>query len=123
MRNGLIINSYGAQEWWLNDKRHRIDGPAIIHTDGYRAWWINDKRHRIDGPAIIWADGRQAWCINGEYHREDGPAVIYGYQIWYLNGNEISDAEIKEWQEKYNIPQDYKKWNKEHKMLFKLRFS
>jgi hypothetical protein len=30
--------------WYLNDKLHREDGPAIEYADGYKAWWLNGKR-------------------------------------------------------------------------------
>jgi hypothetical protein len=81
--------------WYLNDKRHREDGPAVIYADGGQAWWLNDKLHRTDGPAVILADGTQEWYQNGKPHREDGPAVIYadGTQEWYLNGKELTESE------------------------------
>ena len=37
------INADGTQEWYLNGKRHRKDGPARILTNGYRRWLINGK--------------------------------------------------------------------------------
>jgi len=125
MKNGLITDFVGNQYWYLNDKLHREDEPAIIHSDGYQAWCINGEYHREDGPAIIRTDGYQAWYLNGKRHRENGPAIIHsnGTQAFHLNGNEISDAEIKEWQEQYNIPTNHENWNQKHKILFKLRFS
>ena len=53
------------RDWWLNDKRHREDGPAIEWMLGDKDWWLNDKRHREDGPAIEGADGYKAWYLNG----------------------------------------------------------
>ncbi len=37
-----------------------------IITDiiGDKSWYINDKLHRTDGPAVEWADGDKYWCIN-----------------------------------------------------------
>jgi hypothetical protein len=29
MKNGLIIDEYGDKYHYLNDKRHREDGPAV----------------------------------------------------------------------------------------------
>jgi hypothetical protein len=82
--------------WWLNNKRHREDGPAFIGADGTQAWWLNDKRHRTDGPAIIRPNGVLSWCLNNKLHREDGPAVIgNGYQAWYLNDKEYTEQEWK----------------------------
>lgn len=37
-----------------------------VHTDGYKSWWLNDKRHREDGPALTHSDGRVFWYLNGE---------------------------------------------------------
>ena len=48
-------------EWYLNDKRHREDGPAIEWVNGSKQWYLNDKRHRVDGPAYEWADGSKSW--------------------------------------------------------------
>jgi len=94
-----IIN--GIQYWYLNDKKHREDGPAVIWADGSQIWYKNGKRHREDGPAIIWADGSQEWWINGNRHREDGPVVIRadGKQEWWINGEKeksnVSDLPVK----------------------------
>ena len=56
-------------------------------------WYLNNKLHREDGPAVI--DGeRQVWYLNGKRHREDGPAYIDGdIQAWYLNGELVLKAE------------------------------
>jgi len=100
MRNGLVVDSDGTETWWLNGELHREDGPAIIYANGIKKWYLNGKLHRVDGPAFI--------CPDGSHY-------------WYVNGNEIS-KEIKEWQKQYNIPVYFKKWNEQHKMLFKLQF-
>jgi len=88
-----VIKTYadGTKEWFLNDRLHREDGPAVIRTDGSRYWYLNDKQHREDGPAIVRADGSQLWYLNGRLHREDGPAYIGadGSQRWYLNGERV----------------------------------
>ena len=72
MKNGLIISNNGTKFWYQNDKRHRIDGPAIEGADGSKSWWLNDKLHRIDGPAYEGADGTKEWWLNGiEYSKLD----------------------------------------------------
>jgi len=109
----MRISDDGAQEWYLNDKLHHTDGPAVIEGD-YQEWWLNGKLHRNDGPAIIDCD-YQAWCLNGKLHRTDGPAVIDGdRQEWRLNGIKY---QIKEWLEKLKATQEEKtllrlKWAK-----------
>ena len=37
----------------------------IVVADGPQLWFIKDKLHRENGPAIIWSDGVQEWYING----------------------------------------------------------
>jgi hypothetical protein len=56
----------GDKVWFLNDKRHREDGPAVECANGTKAWWLNGKRHREDGPAAEWANGDKAWLLNGK---------------------------------------------------------
>jgi hypothetical protein len=57
----------GRQEWLLNGKYHREDGPAIIFPDGHQHWCLNDKLHREDGPAVIWPDGSEYWYANNKH--------------------------------------------------------
>ena len=42
----------------------------IINSDNDIAWWVNGKRHRLDGPAIEWANGGKSWWINGNFYSE-----------------------------------------------------
>jgi len=60
----------GTKEWWLNDKLHREDGPAIERADGYKAWYLNGKYHREDGPAIKRANGSKSWWLNNVKYSE-----------------------------------------------------
>jgi hypothetical protein len=87
MKNGLIIDKFGDKSWYLNDKLHRVDGPAIECADGAKYWYLNGKYHRVDGPAIEYADGDKYWYLNDKLHRVDGPAIEYtnGTKYWYLN--------------------------------------
>jgi len=42
------------EEWFLNDLRHRLDGPAVIHSDGHKEWWVNGEKVRVElSPAEI----------------------------------------------------------------------
>ena len=91
------VSPNGDKSWYLNDKRHREDGPAIEWANGYKYWYLNDKRHREDGPAIEYSNGDKSWYLNGSLHREDGPAIEWtsGYKSWYLNGKQLTEAEHK----------------------------
>lgn len=67
-----------------------------VYDNGNKEWFLNDKCHREDGPAIEYADGSKWWYLNGERHREDGPAIecADGTKEWYLNDKELSEAEF-----------------------------
>ena len=66
----------------------RVDGDS-------QSWYLNGKRHREDGPAIIDGGRQEWWYINGKLHREDGPAIIdVDKQEWYLNGEKVTEKEV-----------------------------
>ena len=65
MKNGYYKDEYGQQEWWVNGKLHREDGPAYISVYDTQVWYLNGKFHREDGPAVIREDGTQVWWVNG----------------------------------------------------------
>ena len=92
----IVSDDDGSKEWYLNDKLHREDGPAIEGADGDKIWYLNNKLHREDGPAIEGYDGYKAWYLNGKRHREDGPAAEWpdGSKEWYLNGTMLTEAEF-----------------------------
>ena len=37
-----------------------------VYEDGSKSWYLNNKIHREDGPAIEWPDGTKFWCLNGK---------------------------------------------------------
>ena len=61
----FCINGYGTRRWWLNDKFHREDGPAIEYTNGRKWWYFNGKPHRENGPAVEYANGTKYWYLGG----------------------------------------------------------
>jgi hypothetical protein len=63
--NQRFINQEDLQEWYINDKLHRIDGPSSISPLGDRYWSRRGVLHRVDGPAVINANGDERWYING----------------------------------------------------------
>ena len=86
------VNDYGTKEWYLNNKLHREDGPAIEYSNGGKSWYLNGERHREDGPAVEWINGYKEWYLNGKLHREDGPAIEGkdNYESWFLNGEYLT---------------------------------
>ncbi len=88
----MKIDANGIKRWYLGNKLHREDGPALERLDGSKCWYLKDKRHREDGPAIEDANGSKWWYLNDKLHREDGPAFEYpdGTKYWFLNGKKFS---------------------------------
>ena len=62
---GQIVDD-GFMKKWYNAKgqHHRLDGPASITELGFQTWWINDKKHREDGPARI-QNNVEHWYLFG----------------------------------------------------------
>jgi antitoxin component YwqK of YwqJK toxin-antitoxin module len=55
-------------------------------------WHLDGKLHRVDGPALIeWLENgdklSETWYLNGKIYRLDGPACT----DWYKNGNKKSE--------------------------------
>jgi len=92
----VTVDNDGTIEWYLKNKLHREDGPAIEFGDGTKGWYLNGQCHREDGPAIEYASGTKSWYLNGKLHREDGPAIEFGdgTKYWYLNGKRLTEAEF-----------------------------
>jgi hypothetical protein len=86
--------------YYLNDKLHRIDGPAIENICGDKWWYQNNLLHRIDGPAVDHSDGHKAWFKNGRLHRLDGPAVefIDGEKHWSYEGELVNCTSQEEFE-------------------------
>lgn len=51
---------FGGARW--------IDYLKIIENYGNQIWYKNDKVHRDDGPAIICHDGCLEWCMDGKIY-------------------------------------------------------
>ena len=102
----VTIDDYGTKRWFLNDKLHREDGPAIEWSEGSKYWYLNGKFHRTDGPAIERKNGTKEWYLNGKLHRTDGPALEYanGEKYWFLNDKEYTEAEWSKQTQKVKAP-------------------
>lgn len=63
----ITFEDNGAtKKYWLKNKLHREDGPAIECKDGSKFWFQNGERHRTDGPAVIEPNGNMEWWENGK---------------------------------------------------------
>jgi hypothetical protein len=66
----VTVDDYGTKRWYLDDKYHRVDGPALEYTDGSKEWYLNGKLHRTDGPAVDWVNGEKSWWLNNKEYTE-----------------------------------------------------
>ena len=76
---GIIEYTSGDKHWYLNGKRHRVDGPAIEFANGNKYWFLNNELHRVDGPAVDYADGYKEYWINGKNVTKEAQEVLYGF--------------------------------------------
>ena len=60
----LEIDFNSSKRWYLNDKLHREDGPAVERVNGDKCWYLNGKLHREDGPACEFANGTKYWFLH-----------------------------------------------------------
>ncbi len=90
MKNGLFIRYNGNKEWYFNNKRHRIDGPAIESSNGgVKAWWYDNKRHRVNGPAVEWGNSK-AWYFDSiKMEEKEYNAIMYYYNLYQVIIKEI----------------------------------
>ena len=61
----------GTKKWFLNGKRHRLDGPTSEFPSGEKQWWLNGERHRTDGPAIEAYDGTKHYWIHDKFIKDE----------------------------------------------------
>jgi hypothetical protein len=92
----VTVDSDGTIRWYLKNKCHREDGPAIECANGDKLWYLNGQCHREDGHAVERANGDKEWYLNGKLHREDGPAIecANGDKYWYLNDKSLTEAQF-----------------------------
>jgi len=82
-----------------------IEYVVKVLENGNKEWYLDDKLHREDGPAIEIVNGDKYWFLNGKFHREDGPAIEYasGNKFWYLNGKELTEEKFLQRTKKHTI--------------------
>jgi len=94
----VTVDAAKTKRWYLNDKLHREDGPAVEYADGTKHWYLNDNLHREDGPASVWADGTKYWYVNGEQltalRRENAElreALNLAFSIQQMSDRQLAD--------------------------------
>ena len=92
----IALKNHGA-------KLDRVDGPAYVTIGlSFRAeeWFRDDKRHRVDGPASVVFNGdgskTEEWYSDGQLDRIDGPARVkverdgtVTREEWYRYGEQV----------------------------------
>jgi hypothetical protein len=76
-----FIDEFGTKRWLVDDKLHRLDGPAVEWSDGLKSWWVDGKRHRLDGPAIEWTDGIKEWWVNHKQYQTQQEHALAAF-LW-----------------------------------------
>ncbi len=73
-----------------------IEYTVKVYNNGAKCWFLNDKLHREDGPAVEYADGNKSWYIKGLLHREDGPACedVNGNKSWFIHDEELTEEQF-----------------------------
>ena len=51
----------GTKRWWLNNKLHREDGPAVEHFDGVKYWHLNGNNIHPEVLVDLWLE-REVFC-------------------------------------------------------------
>ena len=64
------VDDYGTKRWYLDDKLHCEDGPAVEYVNGNKLWYLDGKLHRTDGHAVEYADGTKEWYLNDVQYTE-----------------------------------------------------
>jgi hypothetical protein len=79
----MTIDNAGNKYWWLNNRIHRVDGPAIEHATG-KEWWLHGTLHRTDGPAVEYANGDIEWWLDGYW---------ISFESWLKQATELTEEE------------------------------
>jgi len=94
--------------WYINNKLHRLDGPACEGSNGNKYWYFNGELHKENNPAVEYVDGTKKWYINGKLHRLDGPAIECNNEskFWYIEGKEYTEEKFNSYLSRKTITID-----------------
>ncbi len=95
-------------------RKHEIE-------NGTKFWYVDDKLHRLDGPAVEFASGSKFWYQNDQWHRLDGPAIEYadGTKFWYVKNKNIDIEIIRSIIENHELNPDWREWTDGEKLIFR----
>jgi hypothetical protein len=60
---------------------HRENGPAIVDIDNYKAWYIDGKKHRLDGPAVINGKSEEWWIKDVHLSAEEVKILRFSNEL------------------------------------------
>jgi hypothetical protein len=89
--NNIMFAVWRSKHWYMDERLHKLHGPARTWSSGKIEYWQNGLRHRLDGPAVIYADGTEEYWQNGLLHRSDGPAIALLLYCAYLFASKLYD--------------------------------
>ena len=89
----VIVHDNGTEEWRLNGKLHRENGPALVYSNGDKKWWINDKLHRTDGPALEFGSLKEWWIEGVHYSEAEFHAIVNPHPL----AGKVVEVEGKEY--------------------------
>lgn len=70
--NGCHTIKGGAQAYFKNGLKHRMNGPAVIQRDGTREYFKEGLRHRSGGkPAIVKTNGIVEYWEDGVFIKKE----------------------------------------------------
>ncbi len=56
---------------WANCPVHFVNFTGVICYLGHYMWYVNNKKHRDDGPAVIYSDGSKQWLLDGFFYSQE----------------------------------------------------
>ena len=71
-----------VDEWYTHGAHTRIGKPASVYKNGNTTWYLNDQKHRIDGPAVDWST-KKFWFVNGTEITDSMGQFMKKYGITY----------------------------------------
>ena len=71
LKLNLVVNKHGTKRYYnAEGKLHREFGPAYIGPSGAQEWYFNGEKHRLNGPATIYSSTSH-YFIHGKLYKED----------------------------------------------------
>jgi hypothetical protein len=80
---GCVTYYGGDVLYFKGGKQHREDGPAETSSSGRKVWMIQDRRHRLDGPAVERGPGGGDSFYILDVHLKDAAMHARGVRLFH----------------------------------------